>query len=430
MRGGIGANTSSLIKTLLNVKDIIVKDARFETGKNGEKVLVITAAQPKRTRHKCGVCGRKAKGYDSSTRRWRSLDLGCTKVFIEASIQRVCCKIHGVVTAMVPWARHKSRFTKDFEDTVAWLMMNCSRLAVSDYMRIAWNSAGGISKRVYEERRQNMPDMFDGLTCIGIDETSYKKGHKYMTVVVDHTTGRLIWAGAGLGKAVLDGFFQLLTKEQKDNIRHVTADGARWIADCVAEHCPNAERSIDPFHVVQWATEALDNVRRRCWQNARKEVAGKSAKSSTSSKAAALIKGSRYPLLKNPASLSKNQAAVVEMIANFNPGLYKAYRLKEMLRLIFKFPFEQAKEELSSWIKWAWRCRIPEFVELQKKIRRHFNAIASSIKYGLSNARVEAINNKIKVSIRMGYGFRNTGNLIGLIMLRCSGLPIHLPGRG
>jgi transposase len=141
------------------------------------------------------------------------------------------------------------------------------------------------------------------------------------------------------------------------------------------------------------------------------------------------VKGARYPLSKNPENLSAGQEATLELIAKSNPKLYRAYLLKEKLRLIFHHTLEEAVRELREWIAWARRCRIPQFVELQKKIARHADAILSTIKHGLSNARIEAINNKIKLTIRMGYGFRNIDNLIATVMLRCSGINLALPGR-
>jgi transposase len=260
-----------------------------------------------------------------------------------------------------------------------------------------------------------------------------------MTVVVNYATGKLLWAAKGHGKAVLEGFFKLLSEEQRRAIQHVTADGARWIAECVAEWCPNAERSIDPFHVVQWATDTLDEVRRMVWREAREAAKagkarrkrgrprkGEEAPPEQKDKA---IKGARYPLFKNPENLTDGQAATIELIAKSNPRLYRAYLLKEMLRLLFQHTFSGAKGELERWISWARRCRIPPFVELQKKICRHFDAILSTIKHGLSNARIEAINNKIKLTVRMGYGFRNIDHLIALVMLRCSNVNLMLPGR-
>ena len=99
-----------------------------------------------------------------------------------------------------------------------------------------------------------------------------------MTVVVNHKTGHLIWARKGHGKAILTEFFNELTEEQRANIKYVTADGARWIADCVSIYCPNATRCIDPFHVVAWANDCLDEVRKAAVRQAKKEAAeGKKA---------------------------------------------------------------------------------------------------------------------------------------------------------
>jgi transposase len=109
--------------------------------------------------------------------------------------------------------------------------------------------------------------------------------------------------------------------------------------------------------------------------------------------------------------------------------LFRGYLLKEKPHLVFQHPFGKAKEELEAWLARAQCCRIPQFVELREKIKRHFEATLSSVKFGLSNARIEAINSKIKVSIRMAYGFRNIENMLALVMLRCSGVDLTLPGR-
>jgi len=430
---------SSLIKKLLNVKGIVVKDVRTEVQK-GEEILVVAGKPMKKQQGRCGVCGRKSPGYDAGTdgRRWRALDLGTMRVYIESDLPRVCCKEHGVVASRAPWARHGSWFTKPFEDQACWLTLHASKSAVSELMRVDWATVGGIVKRVYDDAKANGPDMFDGLERIGIDETSYRKGHKYMTVVVNHDTGALIWAAKGHGKEVLNGFFESIGEERCAGIRFVTADGAGWISDSVSAHCKNAERCIDPFHVVQWVTDVLDEVRRSVWRDARQEAsAGGAPKKRGRPKAgekrpkdaAKEIKGSRYALLKNPDHLTASQEVIVEMIATENPLLYRAYLLKERLRLVFRLPPDEAAAELDAWVKWAQHCRIPQFVELQRKIRRHWDAILSSIRNGLSNARIEAVNNKIKLTIRMGYGFRNMENMIAMVMLRCSKLDVALPGR-
>ena len=119
----------------------------------------------------------------------------------------------------------------------------------------------------------------------------------------------------------------------------------------------------------------------------------------------------------------------MEMLIKTDKRLYRAYLLKESLRVVFKYTHEVAIDELNKWLSWSQRCRIPEFVELGKKIKRHKEAILSTIKNELSNARIEAVNNKIKVTIRMGYGFRNIDNLIALVRLKCGGFNVTLPGR-
>jgi transposase len=119
----------------------------------------------------------------------------------------------------------------------------------------------------------------------------------------------------------------------------------------------------------------------------------------------------------------------MELLIKSDKKLYRAYLLKEGLRLIFRYSYDGAVKELDRWLAWAQRCRIKEFVELGRKIKRHKPAILAAIKYGLTNARIEAINNKIKVTIRMGYGFRNIDNLIALVKLKCGGINVALPGR-
>lgn len=137
-------------------------------------------------------------------------------------------------------------------------------------------------------------------------------------------------------------------------------------------------------------------------------------------KEAASIKNYRYALLKNPENLTDRQKEQLEFLVDANPRLYRAYLLKKKLRLALKAAPDKNADELTSWMAWAQRCRILGFRDLRLKIKRHFNAIIAAAKYGLSNARGEAINNKIKLTIRMEYGFRNVSNTIAMIMLRCS----------
>jgi len=302
-------------------------------------------------------------------------------------------------------------------------------------MRISWHTVGPIISRVKKDIDPNPAQRFEGLVNIGVDETSYRKGHKYLTVIVDHNKGKVIWVCKGHGKGVFTKFFKLLTPEQLSTIRLVSGDGARWIAECIRDCCPDAQRCLDPFHVVQWANDALDDVRREAWRDARKNAPkapkrgrGRPPKDVAPTNITAKdLKGSRYALGKAPENLTVSQMAQVEMIAKSDKRLYRAYLLKEELRLVFQQDAENGKRMLDHWIKWAQHCRIPVFVELQRKIRRHYDAIIATLEHRLSNARIEAINNKIKLSIRMAYGFRNMDNMLDTIMLRCSDMDVRLP---
>ena len=220
-----------------------------------EEAIVVACRLRKGARLRCGVCERRSGRYDSGDgrRRWRALDAGTTKVFIEADAPRVRCRDHGVTVAWVPWARHGAGHTRAFDDQVAWLVTHTSKTAVVELMRIAWRTVGAIVARVVADARA-AADPFDGLERIGIDEISYRRGHKYLMVVVDHDNGRLVWAKAGHDRATLQCFFDELGAERAAKIRLVSADAADWIGECATTNCTNATLCLDPFHIVRWAT--------------------------------------------------------------------------------------------------------------------------------------------------------------------------------
>jgi transposase len=428
-----------LLKLLLNIKLIIIEKVEVAGGPDIWGTSLVLHVRPTKGQTlRCPKCGRRMPYYDEGAgiRDWRALDLGIIRVYLRGRAPRVCCKEHGAIVASVPWARHNSWFTHDFEQWVCWVSLHTNRSVVAGLCRIDWETVGAVIRRVEQDERAKRPSPLDGLRSVGIDETSYRKGHKYLTVVVNHDTGEVVWAGKGHGKEVLSRFFGLLSEEQRASIETVTGDGAGWITECVEDFCPNAVRLLDAFHIVAWATDALDSVRRRIWNDVRKSEkkekrrVGRPKKGEEALPSAAdAVKGVRFALLKNPEGLTQNQQAKMEMLAAENGGMYRGYVLKERLRCLLKMTADEAAEELDGWLATACRCRIPEFVELSKKIRRHKQRILDTVASGLSNARVEAINNKIKVTIKMAYGFRNIDNLIAMIMLRCSNLPFALPGR-
>jgi transposase len=229
---------------LLGIERAVVEDAQLDR----EGTLVLSVRPQARERDRCGVCRRRSPGFDlgEGRRRWRTLDVGTTCCFLEADAPRVSCRRHGVVVCAVPWARHNSRFTRAFEDQTAWLAVSCSQTAVAALMRIAWRSVGGICARVAAEA-QAWRDLLVGLRRIGVDEISHRKGRRYLTVVVDHDTGRLVWAAPGQDRQTMERFLDQLGADRCAQLELVSCDMASWITLPIAERCPNAEVCFDPF---------------------------------------------------------------------------------------------------------------------------------------------------------------------------------------
>jgi transposase len=425
---------ATLWRALLGVEKTVIEDIEFD---EDEQLLVAHVRARKRARGQCGRCGRRSPAYDrgEGRRRWRALDLGTIQAVLEAEAPRVRCREHGPTVAAVPWARHAAGHTHAFDEQVAWLATQCSKTAITELMRIAWRTVGAIITRVWADV-EAVHDRFAGLRRIGIDEISYKRGHKFLTVVVDHDTGRLVWVSPGRDRATLALFFDALGAERCAAITHVSADGADWIEDVVTQHCPSAVRCADPFHIVRWATDALDAVRREAWNTARRTPGGTTGRGRSHGRPqrvatghAKSLKRARWALWKNPENLTTRQVAKLDWIAKNDPRLHRAYLLKEGLRLVFQLPYEEAVEALEAWIGWARRCRIDAFVQLQRRIVKHKSSILAAIEHALSNGRIESVNTKIRLITRVAFGFASPDALIALAMLNLGGHRPVLPGR-
>jgi transposase len=381
---------------------------------------VVVAARPKaRERDRCPHCRRRCPGYDlgEGRRRWRALDLGTTYAYVEADAPRVECKRHGVVVAAVPWARHDSWFTRAFEDQAAWLAVNTSASAVAELMRTSWRAVGSICRRVADEARAQR-DLLAGLRRIGVDEISVRRGQSYLTVVVDHDTGQLVWAAPGRDRKTVEKFLQLLGDERCQQIELVSCDMAEWITRPIAERCPRATVCLDPFHVIKLSTDALDEVRREVWNQARR--AGHTA-------LARELKGARFALWKNADRLTERQQLKLARIKQINEPLYRGYLLSQQLRPIYRLPHEQASALLDSWLAWAQRSRLQPFVKLASTIRAQRAGIEAAIHNQLSNARTEQINTQIRLITRRGFGYHSQEAVIALAMLSLGGLCPPLP---
>jgi transposase len=411
-----------VFRRLLGVEHTVVEGvALVKDDKRGEEVLVASVRPVASHTLRCAVCRRRCPYRDAGDgrRRWRTLDLGTVRAYLEADSPRVTCREHGVIVAAVPWARAKARHTHTFEDTCAWLAAHSALTVVSASMRVTWRTVASIVTRVVDDLA-GRTDRLDGLRRIGIDEIAHRKGHRYLTVIVDHETGRLVWAAPGRDTATLLRFFDDLGPDRCAALTHVSADGAEWIHTAVRERAEQALICLDAFHVVAWATTALDEVRRGMWNKLRWQ--GKHGQASS-------LKGTRWALLKNMDDLSGEQKTTLASIAETNKGLYRAYLLKEQMRFVFQAKGQEGRQLLAGWLAWARRSRLPEFVTLAKTINKYRPLILNTLDHAVSNARVEATNTHLRVLTRRSYGFHTPEALIAMAMLTRGGLCPNLPGR-
>jgi transposase len=298
--------------------------------------------------------------------------------------------------------------------------VNTSKSAICQLMRIAWRTVGRICERVSAEAKAGR-DLLAGLTELGFDEISIRKGQKYLTVVIDHHSGRLVWAAFGRDRKTVEKFLDLLGEERCEQIRLVSCDDAEWITRPVAERCPQAIICLDPWHIVKAATDALDEIRRQVWNEARR---------SGHKQLAEQLKGARFALWKRPENLTDRQQAKLALIQTLNAPIYRAYLLKEQLRGIYHTAStEDALALLDAWLKWARRCRLEPFVKLAKRITEQRPSVEAALRHSLSNARVEQANTQIRLIIRRGFGYRSPDAVIALAMLTLGGLCPPLPGR-
>jgi transposase len=390
----------SVWKKLLSLHRAVVQDVELT-----EKGALVVSVRPvARERDRCPRCRRRCPGYDlgDGRRRWRAIDVGTTLAYLEADAPRVSCKRHGVIVA-----------------AVAWLTVQASKTAVSQLMRVAWRTVGWICTRVSDEATEAR-DLFAGLTRIGIDEISIRKGQRYLTVVVDHDSGRLVWAGPGRDRQTVEKFLDLLGKDRCHQLKLISCDMASWITGPVAERCPNANVCYDPFHLIKLSTDALDEIRREVWNDARRQGQTQLARE---------LKGARFALWKNPGNLTERQALKLARIHALNQRLYRAYLLSQQLREIYRVPFQEAIALLDAWLAWARRSRLQPFIKLARTITEQRAGIEAAIENELSNARVEQVNTQLRLITRRAFGFHSPHAAIALAMLALGGLCPPLPDR-
>jgi transposase len=378
---------------------------------------VIVTVRLRRRRRVCSRCGQTGRLHlhGHRVKRWRHLDLGANRCIIECELRRLWCPDCGAQFEAVPWARAGSRYTRDFEDVVAWLAQQMAKAPIAGLLRIAWDTVGRIVERVVSEHLDEQ--RLEGLVAIGVDEISYRRGQRYLTSVADHRTGAIVWCAPGRNSPTLQAFFDELGP-RRHSIRAVSIDMSGEYQRAIRAAIPQAEICFDPFHVCRLGSRATDQVRRDEW-NAHERSHTPKGK---------WIKGTRWSLLKAPARQNINQLATLHEVAQANQRLYRAFLLREELRLLYHLPDPRlAPAHLDAWLAWASRSRLAPFVRLARTLRAHRDGILAAIRLGLSNGRLEGLNSKIRLISHRSFGFHSAAPLIALIYLCCTRITIDLP---
>jgi len=325
-----------------------------------------------------------------------------------------CFDCGSVKTEKVPWAAHGGNFTREFEERAAFLAQQCSRTAVSKLLRTTWRTVGMMIRRVVDRSRANSgSDGLDDLRLIGVDELSYRRHHEYVTVVVDHERGRVVWASKGKSAATLQRFFEDLGPERCSQLEAVTLDLSKAYIKAVTEATPQAKLIFDRFHVQRLAHDALDQTRRD-------EV----RKAATKDEKAAL-KGTRWTLQKREWNLNDADVQTLEELERANQTIFRAHLLKESLVSILDGrQINVARGRLLCWIKEAMDSGLEHFARVGRTISEHMDGILEYIRSRLNNGRTEGLNGKVRTITRRAFGFHSARALIAMIFLCCGGVHV------
>lgn len=399
-----------LLTRLLGLENVRVCGAEFE----GDTLVIDVRPTWKRAR--CSCCGAKSPAYDQRERCWRHLDVAGVRCELRYSIRRVQCPKCGVKVERVPWAEPDSGFTERFEDFVALLAQKTDKTTVAKLLRIAWTSVGRIIERVVRRYGGEPTARVHGLRRIGIDELSYRKGHKYVTIVTDLDAHRIVWVVEGRKARDLDGFFDALGPRGVAALEVAAIDMSKAFQAALRERAPHVDVVFDRFHVQKLVHDAIDELRR-----------GLVAKATDPAQKEALKK-TRRALQRSPWRLSRTDLDKLKTLEELNAPLYRAYLMKEALAAIFDSASpDELHKLLLDWLDWVEAEGEPPLVRAAETIAEHFDGVVAYLEVGATNAITEGLNRKARVVTSRAYGFRRIKSFMSMLLLCCGGIVLPWP---
>jgi len=335
------------------------------------------------------------------------------RTFVVAEVPRVRCEEHGIRQLTVPWSDSGGRFTALFEALVIDWLREASVLAIARRLKLSWAQVAGIQKRAVTRglaRRKSKPP-----TQIGVDETSFQKRHEYVTVVHDIDEEVVVHVADDRKQEALEAYFEVLGPEACATLERIAMDmWAPYIAATRAQ-VPDADAKIvfDKFHIAKHLGDAVDQVRRR--ENRELVSAGSER-----------LKRTKYLWLQNPDRMSGKQWREFAPLRDSRLKVARAWAIKEAAMLLWGYVRRGWAERMwDRWYQWAIRSRLEPIKRVARMIKRHWEGVINAATTDVTNARAEALNNRIQWVKRMACGYRNRENFRNAIYFHLSGLDLY-----
>jgi len=359
----------------------------------------------------CPDCGRDCTLHDHAAERiWRHLDTCQFRTVLHAAVPRTSCPEHGARLVRVAWAEPHSRFTALFERLVIDWLKAASQSAVARQMGLSWDEVHGIMERAVERGLKQRKA--EDLTYLGVDEKSFKKGHKYATIVTDACSGCVLYVAEDRKQTSLDGFWKTLTPEQLKSIQGVSMDMWDPYENSIRAHLPGAEHKIvyDKFHVAKHLGEAVDKVRRE--ENKCLRAQGDHR-----------LVGTKYDWLRNPDNMSSEQWREFGDLRRSNLKTARAWAMKEQAMVLWDYEYEgSARKHFAWWYRWATHSRLKPMIDKARMLKSRLDNILTYLKHPITNGISESLNSKIQWVKYTARGFRNFANFVTAIYFHCGDL--------
>jgi transposase len=359
----------------------------------------------------CPQCGKSCPGYDSRLRRWRHLDTCQLQTVLVAEVPRVECPEHGVVQASTPWSEPGSRFTALFERVVIDWLREASFSAVARRLGLTWDEVDGIMARAVERGLSRRGET--SARRIGLDETSFRKRHEYVTVVTDLDGRRVLSVLDGRTRESVDAHFASIPEDRRESVEVVAMDMWRPYMDAAARWLPNAAVCFDRFHVAKHLGEAVNTVRKEEHRTLRAE-------------GDRTLVGTKYLWLENPGSMRPERRSLLSRLRDVCTRTGRAWALKEMASRLWGYvSVGWARKAWLSWAALASRSRLEPMVRAARMVRTHLEGILNAVVLGVTNAAAESMNARIQRIKAMACGYRNRERFRNAILFHLGGLDLY-----